>query len=126
MSGWSIPLQVLADRSGQRLETVARKVSFDVFRAVALRSPVDTGRFRANWNVSYGTPDLGVTASTNQARSTQQVARSLSLPVGGVVFMANGLPYAEELEFGSSKQAPVGMVRVTVREFENYVRRAAR
>lgn len=124
MSGWSIPLDRYAARVGQDVETVAREVTLQVFMSVVLRSPVDTGRFRANWNVSYGTPDYTATLSTNKARGDAEAAKALTLPVGGVVFLSNGIPYGERLEYGYSKKAPTGMIRVTVREFDDYVRKA--
>jgi hypothetical protein len=125
VSQWSIPLDRLAQRAGIRLETVARKATLDVFRNVSLRSPVDTGRFRANWNVSFGAPNYATTESKNANRGKSEEAKALTLPIGGVTYMSNGLPYASRLEYDSySKQAPAGMVRITAREFSIYVQRA--
>lgn len=126
MAGFSIPLSALAARSNARLETVVRRVTIDIYRRVILRSPVDTGRFRANWNISYGTPDVTFTGATNKNTTLTAAERSVvaSFPVGGISYLANGLPYARELEFGSSTQAPQGMVRLTVREFASAVAQA--
>lgn len=121
---WSQDLQALATRTGLRMDTVIRKATFDLFRSVALKSPVDTGRFRANWNVSYGGPDLSTSESTNQARAVQQAQQVLTLPVGGVVHMTNALPYARRLEYGWSRQAPYGMVRYSVLEYRRFLLRA--
>lgn len=126
MAGFSIPIAALAARSNARLETVVRRVTQDIYRRVVRRSPVDTGRFRANWNVSYGSPNVTFTDATNQSRSLAEIAKVATSPVGGVSFLANGLPYARELEFGSSTQAPQGMVRLTVREFASAVAQAVR
>lgn len=126
MSGWSIPLDRLAKKTGANIELVARKATADLFGAVVRRSPVDTGRFRANWNVGYGNPDYTVTASTDQSRGTSEALKPLALPVGGVVFLSNGLVYARRLEYGYSQQAPGGMVRVSAAEFSGYVREATR
>jgi hypothetical protein len=125
-NAWSIPLDRLAQRAQLELTTVARKVTFDLFREVVLRSPVDTGRFRANWNVTYGSPNYGVSNSTAQARGFGEAAKALTLPVGGLVYLANGLQYAAPLEFGSSKQAPQGMVRLSVQRVNDFVARAIR
>ena len=124
MSAFSIPLAQLAEKIGADLETVARKATFELFRAVVLRSPVDTGRFRANWNVTSGAASYAITPSTEAGRSAQETAKALTLPVGGVTYLANGLPYAQRLEFGYSKQAPGGMVRLSAAEFDAYVRKA--
>ena len=91
-----------------------------------LRTPVDTGRFRANWNVSLTKPDLTTTQSTNQSRGASEAAKALKFSAGGVVYMANGLPYAVRLEHGWSNQAPTGMVKVSIVEFEKQLRAALR
>lgn len=124
MSKWSVPLDRLAQQTGVKIETVARKATFDLFRAVVLKSPVDTGRFRANWNVSYGTSDVTFSDSINQGRATSEVSKALTLPIGGVVFLSNGLPYANRLEYGYSQQAPSGMIRTSVVEFTRFVDKA--
>lgn len=124
MSAWSIPLDRFADKTGIKLETIVRKVTFDLFSKVILRSPVDTGRFRANWNVAYGAPNLSTSSSVGNGAARSEAAKALTLPVGGVTYLANGLPYARRLEFGWSKQAPSGMVRLSAQEFNAFVRKA--
>lgn len=124
MAHFSIPLDRLADAMKADLETVTRKATQQLFTAAVNRSPVDTGRFRANWNVSAGAPNYSITPSTNKGRADSEAAKALTLPVGGITYLANALPYAERLEFGYSKQAPSGMVRLAAQEFDAYVRKA--
>ena len=124
MSGWTIPLQRLTEKAKGDLATVVRKATRDAFTRVVLKSPVDTGRFRANWNFSVGAPDYSVTPSTNQARGQTEAAKALAMQVGTIAYLSNGLPYARRLENGWSKQAPAGMVRTTVAEFNAIVQRA--
>lgn len=124
MSGWTIPLQRLTEKAKGDLATVVRKATLDAFTRVVLKSPVDTGRFRANWNFSVGAPDYSVTPSTNQARGQTEAAKALAMQVGTIAYLSNGLPYARRLENGWSKQAPAGMVRTTVAEFNAIVQRA--
>lgn len=121
---FTIPLGQLAEKMKADLETVVRKSTFDVFAKVNLKTPVDTGRFRHNWNVSQGTVDTTTTEGTDQTRAAAQIAKVWTLPLGGVTYMANSLPYAIPLEYGHSKQQPAGMVRVTAVEFDDSVRRA--
>lgn len=139
MARFSIPLAQLAERMKLDLDTVVRKSTVQVFDAVVKKTPVDTGRARANWNVSRGAPDSTATASTNQARAATEVQKALAEPAGGVVYLANGLPYARVLEYGEypnppkggkgktaggfSRQAPAGMVRISAVEFSDYVQR---
>lgn len=139
MSGFSIPLDQLAAKLKLELDTVVRKSTLDVFSAVVRRSPVGNpdawksaapkgyvgGRFRANWNCSQGEPDLSTTDSTGQQRGSDEAQKALTFASGGVVYFTNSLPYAYRLENeGWSKQAPAGMVKVTVTEFDQYVRAA--
>lgn len=123
-SRFSVPLGEIAARANASLETVARKATLDLFRSVVMKSPVDSGRFKANWNVSYGSPDPAVTANKNAGRGLEQAAMSSTLPLGGIVYLANGLPYARRLEYGWSKQAPSGMVRLSALEFDQSIREA--
>lgn len=125
-SQWSVDLETIAQRAGVRVEDAARKVTFEVFRAVVLRSPVDTGRFRANWNVSAGSPDASTTTATEASRADQEVGKALALPVGGVVYLSNGLPYGPRLEHGYSGQAPQGMIKVTVAELSQHIAEATK
>jgi len=82
--------------------SVFKKVSFDVFGRVVRRTPVDTGRLKGNWHI---TPNI---------------------TLGKRVFISNNLPYAQAIEDGHSKQAPAGMVKVTVAEFLPIVNKAVR
>lgn len=137
---WSVPLGELVSQAKDDIDTVVRRATLELFSSVGVKSPVDTGRFRANWNVQYATADLSTTASTDQGRMTTEIAKVESLAVGGIVYMTNSLPYAAVLEFGGypnppkggegktvngfSKQAPAGMVRLSVVEFQSHVKAA--
>lgn len=123
---WTIPLDKVVAEQKEQLHLTVRRITFEAFSRVVKRSPVDTGRFRANWNVSFGTPDYTTTPSVAQGRGDLQAAEALKSPVGGVTYISNGLPYAQRLEYGWSKQAPAGMVRVTVAEFDGLVSGAVR
>lgn len=140
MSHFSIPLQELADKVKLDLETVARKATLDMFSAVSLVAPVDSGRYRANMNVSYNVVDRTVTQSTNQSRMATEIAKVDTFPVGGIYYMTNSLPYATVIEYGGypnppkhptgktvngySRQAPQGVFRITVMQFNDYVKKA--
>lgn len=154
MAEWSVPLDRLAEKIGKRIDDVVRTSTVLLFQRVVMRSPVDTGRFRANWNVSYGQPDRTTSGSTEpseSAKSASVQAAVLPLPVGGTVYLCNSLPYAGVLEYGLypnppkmgsrkrgedgptvhviggySMQAPSGMVRVSALEFKQAVEEAVR
>ncbi|MNJ81742.1 hypothetical protein D3C77_807050 [compost metagenome] len=49
-----------------------------------------------------------------------------ALTIGQTAFIVNNLPYAIPLEYGHSSQAPAGMVRVTLANFQRIVDEAIR
>lgn len=106
------------------MDIVVRKVTMDLSNGLVQLSPVDTGRFRGNWMLGIGAPDTStITAvdpngSTTMARISSGVA---GVKAGGIVYITNSLPYARRLEYGWSQQAPQGMVRITVANYQEYV-----
>jgi len=125
-------------------KAVAQKVTIDVLRSVIDKSPVGNpalwkspapagyvgGRFRANWNTSVGRADTATTTKTDAAGSGTK-SRGAVVVQGwdgqGDCYITNSLPYGPELEYkGHSSQAPAGMVRVTVVEFQSFVNQAVR
>lgn len=111
------------------LNAVGRKVVLDLGTRVILRSPVKTGRFRANWQYGESARPRGVLIDVD--KNGTATIRKLTGAVGPeamgkVHWLTNNLPYARRLEDGWSKQAPIGMVGVTVVEYQAIVRDAAR
>lgn len=86
------------------------------------------GRFRSNWQFSTGTPAAGEIEDVENAGETLDriIAGAGDLSAGEVAYIVNNLPYAVPLEFGHSTQAPSGMVRVTVADFQRIVEEAIR
>lgn len=123
MNRWTIPLDRLAGQSLEVIEANVRKVGFDVFAGVINESPVDKGRFVANWQLSYGTPAVGVIDAVDPDRQ-QTIAKLAALqrfPMG-LWYLTNNLPYGERLEYGWSQKAPQGMVRITAARFRGVFR----
>ncbi|MGF6595136.1 hypothetical protein [Pseudomonas sp. 2835] len=83
------------------------------------------GRFRSNWQLTAGAPALGEIEEIESADETiaKIIGAAGSLTLGEVAFIVNNLPYAVALEYGHSTQAPTGMVRVTIADFQNIVSR---
>ena len=99
------------------LRDAVEYIGLTAISRIDARSPVDTGRFRANWTLSIGSPDT----TTREAFGTwvpQNNSTMESYPVAGypMVYLQNNLPYAIPLEEGSSMQAPGGMVAITTAE----------
>ena len=127
MSNLGEQLRQIAERNKVKLETVVRKTVLDMGSQMVRMSPVDTGRFRANWMYGAGAINTATTADTDQSGgvSAQRItAGVVGWKRGEAMFVTNSLPYAQRLETGWSKQAPTGMVRTTIAHFEAAFSRA--
>lgn len=123
-NSFALDVRAFVEKAKGNAELAARKVVIEVVNSLVLKSPVDTGRFRANWNISYGTPVQTISDATDKSGSgaiQRGTAVGLTFPIGQTVWITNALPYALPLEYGSSKQAPNGMVRRTQAEFQGLV-----
>lgn len=82
------------------------------------------GRFRGNWQVSIDSPATGTKDLTDKDGSATIAAHASVINVakaGQVQYLVNNLPYAKRIEQGWSRQAPVGLVALTVVEWNNIV-----
>lgn len=93
---------VLLAGMSQDLEGQFSVLAGETFAAVQNRTPVDTGHARSGWKIERLEP----------------------APGDIVYHITNSVGYSVYLEFGSSKQAPAGMLRVSLLELEDRLRRA--
>lgn len=110
------------------LTKTEREQNFNVNGLVAGKGYVG-GRFRGNWQFSIDTPAEGVLDQIDPSGNvTIAVLRAQvqALTIGQTAYIVNNLPYAVPLEYGHSKQAPGGMVRVTLTRFQQIVEEAIR
>lgn len=120
-------LDKLAKKLDIKKSTVVKKVVIDLWNGVTRRTPVDTGRARANWFVTQGAPTDRV--DLHEGAKKGGVAAPIPPDVGEItgdesVFIINNLPYIEALENGHSKQAPAGMVKLAIQAEEAAIARA--
>lgn len=112
----------------RRFDVLIQDVTTALFTFIVLRTPVDTGRTRGNYFVSV---DGVVLPDYDEFKFDPSGAISISdaagpiktIKAGGVVRILNNTPYVMDLEFGWSGQAPHGMARLTVHEFQPLVNR---
>ena len=108
VSAFNMDLNRLAKDLGIETDKVVRKVTLQLWNGITLKTPVDTGRARGNWNLSEGSADTSVNEGATSVQSFKE-------PTGKkAVFITNSLKYIQTLEKGSSKQAPKGMVQITM------------
>ncbi|RON86754.1 hypothetical protein [Pseudomonas fluorescens] len=110
------------------LTKTERDQNFSVNGLVAGKDYVG-GRFRGNWQFSIGTPAEGELDQVDPAGGVTLAKLRLQvehLTIGQTAYIVNNLPYAVPLEYGHSKQAPGGMVRITLARFQQIVDEAIR
>lgn len=121
------------DRAAQRTrrdtEEMVRKIAERLFENIVRRTPVDTGWARANWVPSINEidarspgerpPDGETVPEPNPGAIAAVVQQG---KIGDVFWLTNAVPYIRALEYGHSKQAPAGMVRVSIAEVQTFYR----
>lgn len=110
------------------LTKTERDQNFNVNGLVAGKDYVG-GRFRGNWQFSIGAPAEGELDQVDPAGGVTLAKLRLQveqLTIGQTAYIVNNLPYAVPLEYGHSKQAPGGMVRITHARFQQIVDEAIR
>jgi hypothetical protein len=115
-----------AKKARINLDLAHRKVCLDLFTSLVKKSPVDTGRFRSNWQIGVNAINLLTDESTDKSggqATLRAFAAMAEVKAGGTVYLTNSLPYAISLEYGWSKQAPQGMVRLSLAEYSSAMRR---
>lgn len=149
MSTFSADITAFCELTALRGDVVVRKLALEGLKGVVKRTPVDTGRARGSWRVGINTTDLSVeqekpfgpaaSKATKDAERGQYMAANTQAATqkalsegtkavllarwGQAVYITNNLVYVPALEIGHSKQAPAGMLAVTVAQLEMHLTR---
>lgn len=107
MGRFSDQVANFASGTKKEIDRRVRGVTLALFRGVILGSPVDTGRFRGNWQTSVGAPAEGALEAVDPSGSA--AIANVIANMGGAgsqTWMTNNLPYSEVLEFGEYPDPP--------------------
>lgn len=137
MRGFSKRINEIAAGVEKNSNTMIRKTVITVASAVALRTPVDTGRARANWRTNIGGPLVAPVTSFPEGKkgSSGAAAAAVSIndaeskmkqnvPSGTEVYISNNLIYIDRLNKGHSKQAPAGFIESAINAGLTAIRKA--
>ena len=122
-------LAQFAEQAKDAIDDVFREVVIEIGTSVIRLSPVDTGRFKGNWQFTVGSPSnqsLDTVDKAGHETIAALVAQVSSLEAGQIAYMVNNLVYGVPLEYGHSAQAPAGMVQITLARFQQIVEEAIR
>ncbi|AGN89503.1 tail completion or Neck1 protein [Serratia phage Eta] len=120
---FSLDVKAFCDKAKKNPETVMRAVSFKLFSAIIKASPVDTGRFRMNWQTSGGMPATGELPGDDKTGNVAE-GRAESFINNSVYWenftLTNNLPYAEIIEFGGYSTGFMGPARPEASELASF------
>lgn len=139
--GFALDLQKFAEKAGRKADDVVGNVVVRVAAELDRRSPVGDatywknpapkgyigGHFRANWQLGVGTRPTAEVAGVDPSGARTLGAIIAEVPeeaAGRVYWLVNNAPYAQRIENGWSRQAPQGLVGLTVVQFQQIVREA--
>jgi len=129
----------IGDYVSQQYEKLLRSAVLETDSRLKQASPVDTGRFRASWQVGenaapggaapagqYDTSQINKKRKSKKGQTAQNVLPIQRLgydkeKIGNVYSVHNNLPYAEPLANGSSKQAQPGWVQGIAKDIQGFV-----
>jgi hypothetical protein len=108
-------------------EEMVRGTLFALSSRIIKESPVNTGRFRGNWQASLNAPKQGKMQRLDKSGAgaiNDMSSVVMGLNMGQTFYLTNNLPYARRLEYGYSKQAPSGMLRINVMRVQSELEKA--
>lgn len=119
------------DAAGDGLQDAVETMLRDVHRDLVRGSPVDTGLFRGNWQVTvnriplYAIPRRDPDGNETIAEGNQVISRIFTRGAAVTsVHFSNMLIYANALEYGHSQQAPNGVVGIVAIRLRSYMANA--
>jgi hypothetical protein len=114
-------LHKAADDMQKSIGATIKQVALEIDLDVRDHTPVDTGRARDNWFMTLGAPSSDYNPHPGLPRGAAIAPHPPEdiHPTGNEpVYIVNNTPYIEQLEQGSSTQAPSGMVELAVQAAE--------
>lgn len=115
---FTLDLKKFGKFSVKKATVLFRKVALDLDSRIVLATPVDTGLARGGWLPTVNTPSGEENTDSFDLTGVSTVGKVVavvaSAKLGDVIWLSNSVPYINDLEKGTSRQAPVGMVDVNL------------
>lgn len=122
MNKFSLQVKKATEKMADDLVSWQNDVIFSLCSAIIMDTPVDTGQLRGNWRFSTSSAQMSVERiDKSGSMATEELNAFLSGFSGGDMYMLNGMSYASDIEYGSSKKAPDGMVRRNVARVKSLI-----
>jgi hypothetical protein len=135
LKGFEKDLEQFVENFELEFGTAIKKISVDAYTGITIRTPVDTGRARASWNIASGNEDdsvededFGGGAKKANTKNNQKLDSFLGVVTGvpySPIYITNNLPYIIALEKGHSTQMEAGyMVERTLVDLHASIKKA--
>ena len=137
---FSLDIKKFAEKVEQNINDVRRGVALDIFSNIVMRTPVGDpkywkseykpkgyigGTLRGNWQISINVVNSTRLTAPDKSgnRTIAEGSRHINAATGdNTIWIFNNMPYAVRVENGwSTRQAPAGMVKVTLTEFQRAI-----
>ena len=139
---FALDIRAFATKAKEASNTVTREAVGVIIAEVDRRSPVGDpsywkspappgykpGLFRGNWQLGVDSEPLAQIGRIDPRGAEARAENLAAIPkeaFGHIYFLTNNVPYANRLENGWSRQAPIGVVGLTVLRWEGIVTEAA-
>ena len=123
LHNFNASLEAASERIHKNFNNFHKKVIFETLKRIVMRTPVDTGRARGNWQLAIGgaaqgTLDVKGGSGQMAAKALKNAADKLSsITPYSLVHLTNNVEYVYYLEYDRrSEQHPEGMVEITLTE----------
>lgn len=140
---FALDLQRFAEKAKDKADDLVGGVVVRIAQELDRRSPVGDatywkhpapagyigGHFRANWQLGVNVRPMNELPGVDTTGTVALPRILAAIPdeaAGKVYWIANNVPYASRIESGWSRQAPQGLVGITVTKFQDWVNEEAR
>ena len=114
------------------VERIIRKTCIDFYRSLIETTPVDTGRAKGSWGMTIDRPEIHELADSKDGYTFNELSTVINTQIsefsveaiGNEIVFYNNLKYIEDLERGTSDQAPHGMVSTSMVAFTQFFNNA--
>lgn len=127
MGTFSVDISKFIEKTNKNADLIMRKIAIDLTEKVRIKTPVDSGALRKSWTSSIGKEP----SSFNGDKSANNL-----VTINDTWYLATDKLYAPLLEYGLypqpggnktidgySTQAPQGMVRISVQETLDWLKK---
>jgi hypothetical protein len=128
LTKFNLELEKAVDKIHGDFNKFYKSVCLEVLKRIVMRTPVDTGRARGNWQLEINRTASAslIVEGSKEAMTDFALNSGLSKLAGvipfSVVHITNNLEYIYYLEYDRrSSQHPEGMVEITITEMNNWV-----